>query len=136
MSADSDIGEAWSSFGVELYDDLGAPLLGFFETHGDSIMLVGFSICWFWSIAPMLRTGKTDGKSAGFDLICIIAYLAGILQYRAVVGADWQATTTGALFIFNLALATLDLTVLISVRSANRTASGRKFHEATRRGSR
>jgi hypothetical protein len=44
----------------------------------EGLMLVSFSVSWYWSVAKMLQTKAASGKSLNFVLMICFGYVLGI----------------------------------------------------------
>lgn len=79
----------------------------------ESLMLIFFSLNWYWSIGRMLRTKASGGKSVNANVLIALGYCAAIMA---------KVTTPGALplvfyiCVWNLGLTLLDLTLIMRYR--------------------
>lgn len=91
----------------------------------EGLMLIFFSISWYWSIARMLMTGVAAGKSPSFVALICAGYTFGIFAKLAL----WK--DTGALppitwlYGWNLVVTLFDLWLVVHLtrgRGAPRSA--------------
>ncbi len=79
----------------------------------EGLMLVCFSVSWYWSIAKMLRTRTAAGKSLIFAFLIFLGYFLGIISKFLA----WEQT--GALspliwiYCWNVLLLSVDAALLI-----------------------
>ena len=95
--------------------------VAFLETHGATIMLSLLAGRWLWSIYTLIKTASATGRSAIFDAICLLAYLAGLAHFRASAGAGWATEPTALFYFANLALIIIDMTLLMRIRALERS---------------
>ena len=79
----------------------------------ESLMLIFFSLNWYWSIARMLRTKESGGKSVNANLLIALGYVAAIC---AKVTAEDELPVVFYICIWNLGLTLLDLGLIVRYR--------------------
>lgn len=81
----------------------------------ETLMLICFSIGWYWSIFVMIWTRKPCGKSAAFVCFTVIGYMLGL----AAQSADWISgeppTYLMAMYAWNLAVTAIDLLLVAAL---------------------
>ena len=82
----------------------------------ESLMLIFFSLNWYWSIARMLSTRASDGKSVSANVLIALGYCAAII-------ANWgRGEATGVLpvvfwiCVWNMMLTLVDLGLILRFR--------------------
>ena len=108
----SGFAELWSLTGRPLF----APLMAFLVREGEWMMMIGFSACWLWSIAAMLRTGSAEAKSAGFNHVCLISYIGGLAYLIQRLGPGWSGEVIFWLYMLNIVLTMIDLKLIMEYR--------------------
>lgn len=79
----------------------------------ETLMLLSFSVSWYWSIAHMLRTHHASGKSPAFVILICTGYVFGMIAKVSI----WQ--DTGALspiiylYAWNLIVTLFDLFLVV-----------------------
>ncbi|MFA6449740.1 MAG: hypothetical protein WCX65_09745 [bacterium] len=83
----------------------------------EAVMLACFGASWPFSIFHMIKTQRTEGKSAVFVVLVLIGYvtgLAGKLTMAAVTGTKPQMVTI--LYAFNTVLVAMDLILFVRLK--------------------
>jgi hypothetical protein len=89
----------------------------------EALMLLCFSISWYWSIAKMLKHRVASGKSAFFVTLICVGYIAGVASKTL----DWRRSgdldPLVWLYVWNLCVTLVDLALVLHFsRKAERAA--------------
>ena len=84
----------------------------------EALMLVCFSISWYWSIYRMIRERAVIGKSAMFVLLICTGYVFGIVSKLAAWHATGELSPLVWLYAWNLMVTTTDLAMVLHFRRA------------------
>ena len=57
----------------------------------ESLMLIFFSLNWYWSIARMWTTRASDGKSISANVLIAMGYVAAIIAALSIADEYFQA---------------------------------------------
>ena len=79
----------------------------------ESLMLIFFSLNWYWSIARMWTTRASDGKSISANVLIAMGYVAAII-------ANWERGDAPVVFwicCWNLMLTLIDLSLILRFRT-------------------
>ncbi|MEM1362256.1 MAG: hypothetical protein AAGF94_11140 [Pseudomonadota bacterium] len=90
------------------------------QTELEIIMLICFSISWYWSIGKMLITGEASGKSAFFVFLVSIGYLCGIGSKFALWHTGGALHGVVWLYVWNLWVTLLDLFLVLRLPNSAR----------------
>ena len=85
----------------------------------ESLMLIFFSLNWYWSIGRMLRTKASEGKSVNANVLIALGYVAAICAKISVPGA---LPVVFYICVWNLGLTLLDLWLIIRFRGDGEVA--------------
>lgn len=89
----------------------------------EGLMLISFSVSWYWSIAKMLQTRVASGKSLVFVLLICFGYALGIGS--KVV--EWQLTGVMSLLIYvyawNLLVTLFDAVLVVRFSRSRKPAA-------------
>lgn len=83
------------------------------HTELETIMLICFSISWYWSIGKMLITGEASGKSAFFVVLVSAGYLFGIGSKIALWQNGGHLPGITWLYGWNLTVTLFDLFLVL-----------------------
>ena len=86
----------------------------------ESLMLIFFSLNWYWSIGRMLRTRASDGKSVNANVLIALGYVAAIFAGWGRGVAAGQMPVVFWICCWNLGLTMLDLGLILRFRSVGR----------------
>lgn len=86
------------------------------------LMLICFSIGWYWSIARMLLVRAAVGKSASFVLLVCAGYTFGIAAKLAIWSDAGELSPLVWLYAWNLAVTATDLFLVLHFSRKSRTA--------------
>ena len=89
-------------------------MVHFFE----SLMLVCFGLSWPFNIAKSIRSGTAKGKSAAFEILIIVGYLAG-LTGKFISG---DISYVVAFYIADILMVSTDLCLTLRNRRRDREA--------------
>jgi hypothetical protein len=79
----------------------------------EALMLVCFSISWYWSIAKMLRTRVAAGKSAFFVVLICTGYVFGVASKLIAWQGGGPLSPLVWLYAWNLCVTLADLALVI-----------------------
>ena len=85
--------------------------------NGATIMLLLLASRWVFSIAGMIRRHSSEGRSVAFNLIALVAYVAGAAHFVSEVGSNWMLELTGFFFALNILLILFDTVIIIDYRN-------------------
>ena len=93
------------------------------QEYLEGLMLISFSVGWYWSIARMLRTRQSAGKSAGFVVLVCCGYVFGLTSKLLL----WQSGGVFSLLVFvygwNLIVTAFDLFLVYYFDDSRQTPS-------------
>jgi hypothetical protein len=79
----------------------------------EAMMLVCFSVSWYWSIAKMLRTRVASGKSAFFVTLICTGYVFGLASKLLVWRDGGALSPLMWLYAWNLCVTLFDLALVL-----------------------
>lgn len=79
----------------------------------EGLMLVCFSVSWYWSIAKMLRTGVATGKSLQFALMILLGYGFGVASKLLMWIESAQFSSIICLYSWNILVISLDAALVM-----------------------
>ena len=95
----------------------------------EGLMLVSFSVSWYWSIAKMLRTRTASGKSLNFVLMICFGYVLGVSS-KLVAWQEYGALSPLVwVYAWNLLVTAFDAVLVVHY---SRPAAARETAPATR----
>ncbi len=84
----------------------------------EALMILCFGISWPFSILRVVRTKRTEGKSAIFISLVLIGYLSGIAwKILTATFQDAPVEPITLLYVLNALLVGIDLVLLFRYRS-------------------
>lgn len=79
----------------------------------EALMLICFSISWYWSIAKMLMLRIAVGKSVAFVALICAGYVAGIVSKLAEYDLTGELSPLIWLYIWNGIVVAVDLVLVV-----------------------
>src|SRR5690606_17464364 len=79
----------------------------------EALMLLCFSVSWYWSIARMLKVRAAAGKSSFFVLLICTGYIFGIAAKVALWRQHGELSPLVWLYAWNLAVTAFDLALVL-----------------------
>lgn len=77
------------------------------------LMLLGFSVSWYWSISKMLVSKTASGKSIAFVILICIGYCFGIASKLAVFRESGHLSPVIWLYCWNLLVTSIDAILVV-----------------------
>ena len=74
----------------------------------EALMLVSFSVSWYWSILKMLRTKLAAGKSLEFVLMICLGYMFGISSKLLAWQEVGEVSPLTWVYVWNLLVTAFD----------------------------
>lgn len=84
----------------------------------EALMLICFSVSWYWSIYRMLRERAIVGKSAMFVALICMGYVFGVISKVAAWQDTGQLSPLIWLYTWNLVVTVTDLVLVLHFRRA------------------
>lgn len=84
----------------------------------EALMLICFSISWYWSIYRMIRERAVVGKSAMFVVLICTGYVFGIVSKLAAWHQSGDLSPLIWLYSWNLVVTLTDLALVLHFRRA------------------
>lgn len=91
----------------------------------EGLMLVSFSVSWYWSIAKMVRTKVAAGKSLYFVLMICFGYVLGISSKLVAWQEFGDVSALIWVYTWNLLVTAFD--ALLVVRYSRSTPQSARF---------
>lgn len=92
----------------------------------EAMMLICFSVSWYWSIARMIKVRAAVGKSAVFVLMICTGYVFGIASKIWTWEATGELSWLVWLYAWNFTVTVADLGLVLYFRDGGRSAEVRK----------
>lgn len=82
----------------------------------ESLMLIFFSLNWYWSIARMLNSRASEGKSISANMLIALGYIAAILANLGKAEVDGALPILFWICCWNMVLTLVDLALILRFR--------------------
>ncbi|MEM1265832.1 MAG: hypothetical protein AAGI50_07420 [Pseudomonadota bacterium] len=79
----------------------------------EGLMLLSFSIGWYWSIARMIRVRAAIGKSVFFVGLVCMGYATGVVSQIAEWQTDGTLSPLVWLYAWNVLVTAVDLSLVV-----------------------
>lgn len=89
----------------------------------EGLMLISFSVSWYWSIAKMLETRKASGKSLNFVLMISVGYALGIASKLVAWRQLGDVSPLIYLYAWNFLVTVVDALLVVRFSKASRSVS-------------
>lgn len=89
----------------------------------EGLMLVSFSVSWYWSIAKMLETRKASGKSLNFVLMISFGYALGIASKLVAWRQAGVVSPLLYLYAWNFLVTVVDALLVVRFSKASPSVS-------------
>ena len=86
----------------------------------ESLMLIFFSLNWYWSIARMLTTRASEGKSVNANILIALGYCAALAANWLEAGETAVLPIVFWICLWNLGLTLIDLSLILRFRNGRR----------------
>ncbi|MEO1018611.1 MAG: hypothetical protein AAFY56_13095 [Pseudomonadota bacterium] len=86
----------------------------------EAIMLLLFSVSWFFSIFKTLKTNKVDGKCLIFVGLICLGYLLGVGAKLSIWHTSGEFSFVIVIYVFNLLVTAFDAWLILRLRSLAR----------------
>lgn len=86
----------------------------------EAMMLIAFSISWYWSIARMVRMRTALGKSASFVVLICCGYIMGVMSKVLAYNDTGYLSPLVWLYAWNLMVTAFDLALVLYYARNNR----------------
>ena len=96
----------------------------------EGLMLISFSVSWYWSIAKMLETRKASGKSLNFVLMISFGYALGIASKLVAWRQLGDVSPLVYLYAWNFLVTVVDALLVVRFSRESRSVSSTRGEPA------
>jgi hypothetical protein len=87
----------------------------------EALMLLSFSVSWYWSIAKMLKTKQASGKSLCFEFMICLGYIFGISSKLVAWEYFGHLSLLILVYCLNLLITAFDALLVVHYSTGLRT---------------